>query len=137
MIKDDIQTFLFSPNKFIALCSNRTWHGPTNTSEFVTMPKTNVVVPVLSGIDILDGTIGCFDRGSVQEVEYGVHIMITSEPGGVGIRRFNGYSYGPNELLDTQLQQFTWLKAIRGLQRATASIFDGLAGYILWGRPKV
>lgn len=133
-IKDDIQFLLMAPNKFIALCSNRTWHGPTNISEFVTLPKTGVVVSVIGGIDILDGNIGCFDWGSIQEVQNGVYRLITSEPGGIGLRDFNGFSYGPNLFELQKTSQTNWMDAFRALRRATASIFDGLAGYIVWGR---
>lgn len=135
-IKDDINKFLMFPNKFVALCTNRTWSGPTNTSTRIVIPNTNVIIFVLGGIDILDGTIGCYDWGSVEEVEFGVYQFLTSEPGGVGMRKFNGFSYGANELELVDLQQPTWAKEMTDLQRATGSIYDGVAGYLVWGRNK-
>jgi hypothetical protein len=132
-IKDDINYLLMVPNKFIALCSNRTWGGPTNISEFVTMPKTGVVVSILGGIDIIDGNIGCIDWGSIQEVSHGVFRMITNEPGGIGLRDFNGFSFGSNLLEVNGGSQTNWMDKFRDLQKATASLYDGHAGYIVWG----
>jgi hypothetical protein len=132
-IKDDIQFLLMAPNRFIALCSNRVWGGPTSVSEFVTMPKTGVVVPVLGGIDVIDGNIGCVDWGSIQEIEHGVYRMRTNEPGGIGLRDFNGFSFGPNHLEVPKTAQTNWLDSFRNLQNATASLYDGHLGYVLWG----
>lgn len=135
-IKDDIQALIMFPNKFVALCTNKTWHGPTNISEYVTMPKTGVVVSIIGGIDILDGSIGNFDWGSIREISFGIYRMLTSEPGGIGMRDFNGYTFGPNILVDESTGQTNYKDSIEGLQKATASLYDGEAGYIIWGKAK-
>lgn len=133
-IKDDIQTMIVCPNKVIALCSNRTWHTTTNTAETLVMPKSKIVFTVLPGWDILDGNIGCFDHGSIREIESGIFIFLTEEPGGIGWRKFNGFQYGNNLLEVEKLGQSNWLKAIKALQKATCSIYDGVVGLLLWGK---
>lgn len=136
-IKDPIQKLLKCPSKFVALCqNNKTWHGPTNTVEYKTLPDVNIVYGIIAGIDILDNAIGCFDMGSIQEIDNGNFIFLTAEPGGVGLRRFNGFQYGPDELEIQSTGETTLKKAIELLQKATSSIYDAIMGYILWGRNK-
>jgi hypothetical protein len=136
-IKDPIQKLLKHPNRFTALCqNNKTWFGPINLSEEVVLEEVNVIVPLLSGIDVLDAAVGCFDFGSIQEIDNGMYVMLTSEPSGVGLRRFNGMSFGPNELEIPKFGHTTIQTLLEKLQKATASIYDAIAGYIVWGRDK-
>lgn len=134
VIKDNIIALMLFPNKFVALCEGSVWHSPTNVSDMITI--TGAAVSVLTGIDILDGSIGCFDWGSVQQIEYGIYRMLTSEPGGIGMRDFNGSTFGDNQLVNPKTGQTNWFDSFEKLQKATASIFDGLAGYIIWGKDK-
>ena len=132
-IRDSIQKLLITPNQIIALCTKSTWRAPTNQSQYFTIPTTATVVASIGGFDIVDDSIGCFDWGSVAEVENGKYIMITSEPGGVGIRLFDGYSFGPN-LLDDHSGMSKYRRYFEQLQKATKGIYDGQSGYIVFGR---
>ena len=133
-VKDDIQMFLFFPNRLIVLCSNRTWYTATNMAEMITQPNTGLVFAVLPGFDILDGNIGCFDYGSIQETASGIYQFLTGEPGGIGWRKFDGYKYGDSELLVSKLGQNNYYRAISDLQKATSSLYDGEMGLLIWGK---
>jgi hypothetical protein len=136
-IDDDIRKLLLFPNKFVAICSSRTWHAPTNTSEFITVENTGVVVSVIGGVDILDNSVGCYDWGSIKETENGKYMVFTNESGGVGLREFDGFAYGANLLEVPGLQQTSYGKEFRKLQQATCAIYDGHAGYLIWGRKRL
>jgi len=131
---DDIVALVLAENRFVILCGNRTWFGPTNISEMITVPTAGEVVAVLGGVDILDGNIGCHDWGSIQQVGTGEYQMITSEPGGRGLRKFNGFSFGPNQVMDEPTGIKKFVKDLRRLQQATASLYDGLWGYVWFGK---
>lgn len=135
-VKDDIQFLLFFPGRLIVLCGSRTWYTATNLAKIVTMPKTGLMFSVLPGFDILDGNIGCFDFGSIQEIASGMYQYLTSEPGGIGWRKFDGYKYGENELLIPKLGQYNYYRDISKLMKETASIYDGEMGLIIWGKRK-
>ena len=136
-IKDNIQKLLKHPNRFSALCQNdKTWWGPINASDTMTLEDVNVIIPILGGIDILDSSIGCFDFGSIQAFEKGYYIMLTHEPSGIGLRMFNGFSFGENLLEVPNTGHTTIAKDLENIQKATASIYDGIMGYIIWGREK-
>jgi hypothetical protein len=136
-IKDPIQKLLKHPNRFTALCqNNKTWFGPINLSDTLSLPEVNVIVPILSGIDVLDAAVGCFDFGSVQEIDNGMYVMLTAEPSGVGLRRFNGTSFSANELEIPKSGYTTVQNDLEKLQKATGSVYDAIAGYIVWGREK-
>lgn len=136
-IKNNIQKLLMCPNRLAILCQdNKTWYGPINASETITLPEVNAVIPLLGGIDILDTAIGCFDFGSVQPVENGAYVMLTAEASGVGIRLFNGYSFGENLLEVGKTGHTTLMRDLDQLQKATASLYDAIMGYVVWGREK-
>jgi hypothetical protein len=119
------------------LCQdNKTWYGPINASETITLPEVNAVIPLLGGIDVLDSAIGCFDFGSIQNVENGAYVMLTAEASGVGIRLFDGYQYGPNLLEVGKIGHTTLMRDLDQLQKATASLYDAIMGYVVWGRQK-
>jgi len=59
---------------------------------------------------------------------------LTSEKGFVGMRRFNGKSYGDNEAYIENLGMGRMADDLNELYHATAAIYNGNAGYILWGR---
>jgi hypothetical protein len=137
-IKNPIQRLLKHPNRFSALCQDeKTWFGPTNASQNMTIPEINAVIPLLGGIDILEGGVGCFDWGSIQEVDRGLYIMLSKEPSGIGLRTFNGFSYSDNMLEVPGTGQTTIMHELEELQQATASIYDAIAGFIVWGRERV
>ena len=60
--------------------------------------------------------------------------MLTSEPGFIGVRRFNGHSYGENEAFSNGLGRLN--TDINNLWNATVSIYNGNTGYLIWGNRK-
>jgi hypothetical protein len=135
-ITDPIQAIVVTPDRFVALCNNRCWYGDSNRMDFITLPEIREAVAYLTGIDSLEADIGCFDWGSIQPIEKGLYMMVTAEPGGVGLRRFDGYQFGPNELEVPRLGMDRYMREFRNLVKATSSIHDGFMGYILWGAPR-
>jgi hypothetical protein len=103
-------------------------------AEMITQPNTGLVFAVLPGFDILDGNIGCFDYGSIQETASGIYQFLTGEPGGIGWRKFDGYKYGDSELLVSKLGQNNYYRAISDLKKATSSLYDGEMGLLIWGK---
>ena len=92
------------------------------------------VVAVLPGIEVLSPNIGCFDNGSIRDIGNGNIRLLTSEPGYVGMRDFNGHSYSPNKAYIEELGMGRMSKDLNNLYHATASIYNGHDGYVLWGR---
>lgn len=136
-IKNPIQRLLKHPNRFSALCQDdKTWFGPTNAAQNLTLPEINAVIPTLGGIDILEGGVGCFDFGSIQEIDRGLYVMLTKEQSGIGLRKFNGYSFSDNQLEVPRLGHTTIMHDLEKLQKATASLYDAIAGFIVWGKEK-
>jgi hypothetical protein len=133
-VKDNIQFLLFFPGRLIVLCGSRTWYTATNLAEIKVMPNTGLMFSVLPGFDILDGNIGCYDWGSIQEISSGMYQLLTSEPGSVGWRKFDGYKYGDNELEVPKLGQFNYYRDISSLIRSTSALYDGEMGLMIWGR---
>jgi hypothetical protein len=62
--------------------------------------------------------------------------MLTAETSGIGLRLFNGYSFGENLLEVGKVGHTTIMRDLDNIQKATASLYDGVAGYIVWGREK-
>lgn len=138
VIKNPIQRLLKHPNRFSALCQDdKTWYGPTNASQIIEVAEINAVIPVLGGIDVLEGGVGCFDWGSIQEIDGGLYVMLSKEPSGIGLRTFNGYSYSENQLELSGLGHTTVMHDLEKWQKATASIYDAIAGFIVWGRERI
>lgn len=133
-VKDDIQQLMFMSDRFIIWCTNKTWYGVTSSDNYVTIENTGTVVFILGGIDILDGDIGCFDWGSIQKIGNSLYRLKTSESGGIGLRDFNGFSYGNNLLVNSKTGQKNWYDSIEELKKATCSYYDGNSGYLLWGK---
>lgn len=132
-IKDDIQLLWVFPGAIVVWTSNKTYKISTNDAQTVEVPLVGEVVATLPGAETLDPDKGCFDWGSVQDVGNGEVELLTSEPNLIGIRKFNGESYGPNRAFDDALGQGRMSKLINELQHATASIYNGHDGYIIWG----
>jgi len=137
VIKNPIQRLLKHPSRFSALCQDdKTWIGPTNAAQTMTLAEINAVIPLLGSIDVLEGGVGCFDFGSIQEIDRGLYVMLTKEPSGIGLRTFNGYSYSDNQLEIAKAGHTTVMRDLEKWQKATASIYDAIAGFIVWGREK-
>ena len=113
--------------------SSKTYHCPTNMPTFVELPEVGEAIAVLPGIEILDSDKGMFDWGSIQPIGNEEVILLTSEPGFVGKRRFNGHSYGPNEAFTEELGQGRMSDDLNSLNHATATIYNGHDGYLIWG----
>ncbi|HUX57152.1 MAG TPA: hypothetical protein VMV77_09265 [Bacteroidales bacterium] len=133
VIPDDIQFMWFFQDLIIIWTSRKTWRWPTAGYQFIANPYTKDVILQISGLEIAEEDRGCFNWGSIEPVGDGKVIMLTSEPGQVGLRRYNGYQYGPNELEvgDSGRQR---IPDIQKLQQATRTIYDGHIGLLLFGR---
>jgi len=132
-IKDDIQLLWVFPDAIVCWTSNKTYKISTNDAQTVEVPLVGEVVATLPGAETIDPDKGCFDWGSVQDIGNGEVEMLTSEPNLIGVRKFNGLSYGPNRAFNDALGQGRMSKLINELQHATASIYNGHDGYIIWG----
>lgn len=132
-IKDDIQLLWVFPDAIIVWTSNKTYKISTNDANTVEVPLVGEVVATLPGAETIDPDKGCFDWGSVQDIGNGEVELLTSEPNLIGVRKFNGLSYGPNRAFNDALGQGRLSKLINELQHATASIYNGHDGYIIWG----
>ena len=73
------------------------------------------------------------DWGSIEAIGDGVIQLLTSEPGQVGWRSFNGYQYGPNVLEVPGIGKER-IPDIQKLQQATSSLYHGRIGLLLMGR---
>lgn len=132
-IKDDIQMLWVFPDSIVVWTSNKTYKIATNNADISTIPLTGEAVATLPGAETVDPDKGCYDWGSIQDIGNGEVALLTSEPNLVGLRRFNGLSYGPNRAFNDQLGQGRLSRLINQLQHATASIYNGHDGYIIWG----
>ena len=133
-IKDDIQAMWVFPDKFVVWSSGKTYHCPTNQPDLVVVPQVGEAVASLPGIEVLDSAKGCFDWGSIVDIGNDEIELLTSEKGFVGMRRFNGKSYGDNEAYIENLGMGRMADDLNELYHATAAIYNGNTGYILWGR---
>lgn len=136
VMKDDIQAMYVFPDKFVVWTSSKTFHVPTNLAEFSEVPEIGEAVAILPGADILDPDKGLFNWGSLQPTGNGEVMLLTSEPGFVGRRRFNGTSYGPDENFLEEYGQGRMSQDINNMYNATASIYNAISGYIVWGKEK-
>jgi len=133
-IKDDIQLMWVFENEVIIWTSSDTYHVATNMPDMIVVPEVGEAVAVLPGIEVLSPNIGCFDHGSVQDIGNGEIRLLTSEPGYVGMRDFNGHSYSPNHAYIESLGMGRMNKDLNNLYHATASIYNGHDGYLIWGK---
>ncbi len=133
VIPDDIQFMWLFQDLLVIWTSRKTWRWPTAGYQFIANPYTKDVILQISGLEIAEEDRGCFNWGSIEPVGDGKVIMFTSEPGQIGLRRYNGYQYGPNELeLSGSGKQR--IPDIQKLQQATRTIYDGHTGLLIFGR---
>ena len=133
-IKDDIQMMWVFENEVIIWTSSDTYHVATNMPDLVTVPEVGEAVAVLPGIEVKSPNIGCFDWGSIKDIGNGKIRLLTSEPGFVGMRDFDGSEYSENKAYAMDLGMGRMSKDLNNIYHATASIYNGHDGYVLWGR---
>lgn len=133
-IKDDVQLMWVFENKVIIWTSSDTYHVATNMPDMIVVPEVGEAVAVLPGIEVLSPNIGLFDHGSVQDIGNGEIELLTSEPGYVGLRKFNGHSYSGNNAYIESLGMGRMNKDLNNLYHATASIYNGHDGHLIWGK---
>jgi hypothetical protein len=133
VVADDIKFMWLFQDVLVVWTSRKTWRWPTASYNFITNPFTKDAVLQIVGLEIADEDRGCFDWGSVEPIGDGHVMMLTSEPGRTGWRRYNGYQYGPNELELEGLGKER-IPDIQNLQQATRAIYDGHSGLLLFGR---
>lgn len=129
LLDDALESFEHFPDQCILFCASSTKRISVNVSKQETVPGTNAVVTLITGVTTVDPEIGCLDFGSIRNIEEGRQILVTSEP---GVRMFDGYGYGPNIALDSA-GNGRMLDSLRTLQSALASSYDPIEGYIIWG----
>ncbi|MCP4651143.1 MAG: hypothetical protein GY853_13840 [PVC group bacterium] len=132
-IKDDIQLLWVFPNNIVVWTSNKTYAIQTNQADIVAVPHIGEAVATLPGAQTLDGDKGCFDWGSVQDIGNGEVVLLTSEPGLVGIRIFNGVTYGNNRAYIDELGMGRLSRLLNSIQHATTAIYNAHDGYLVWG----
>lgn len=130
-IADDIKCMWLFQDSLVIWTSRKTWRWPIASYQFITNPYTKDAILQIVGLDISDEDRGCFDWGSLEPIGDGFVMLLTSEPGRVCWRKYNGYQYGPNEL---EIQGKDRIPAIQNLQQATRAIYDGHSGMLLFGR---
>ena len=77
------------------------------------LPKTGDAIATLPGTEVLDPDKGLFDWGSIQDIGNGSIRLLTSEPGFVGMRDFNGTSYSDNKAFNEGLAMGRMSKDIK------------------------
>lgn len=132
-IADDIQMMWLFQDLLIIWTSRKTWRWSLANYQFITNPYTRDAILQITGLEVADEDRGCFDWGSIEPIGNGNVQMLTSEPGVVGWRKYNGYQYGPNELVVQEIGKER-IPDIQKLQQATSVIYDGRAGLLLFGK---
>jgi hypothetical protein len=132
-VSDDIQLMYLFKGAVTFWTSRKTWRWPLEAYEFITNLNTKDAILVITGIDVADEDRGLYDWGCVEAIGDGAVMVLTSEPGGVGWRSYNGFQYGPNILELAELGNER-LPDIRNMQKATKALYDGVMGLMLWGR---
>ena len=128
-VKDAIKDLWEFPGLLIIFCANSTWRIQTNVTDIVTTPSVGEAIAVITGVSIVDGSIGIKHEGSIQEIDGGAVILVTSEP---QVRKFNGYQYSEGLATDEKGKGYI-LEDIQKLQPEVAVGYDPLMGYIIWG----
>ena len=128
-VKDSITAFGEFPDKIIIYCSKATYKIQTNVTNQI-KDRANNIVAVISGISVIDGTIGIKYKGAIKTLENGDQIMMTSEP---SIRMFNGLRYSPS-LSEDEDGKGMIQEDIQTLQNVVSTGWDRLLGFILWGQ---
>ena len=129
-IKDAIQYMGEFPNRLVLYCTTSVYGGPTNTSIPYKIPGTGEFINTLTGVQLLDGSLGVIDYGSVKNIDIGKQIMRCNDD---SIRIFDGFKFGPNLAEDDQGFELV-MDQLRSWQSASAAGYrDGV--YFIWGRP--
>lgn len=135
-IQDSIQKFWLFADVIAVWCASSTYGIVQGLSEFKTLPETAEALAMLPGLKLIDKHIGCLDVGSIKEVESGVVVLLTNEPGGEALRRFNGSQYSEqNELVDPEYGGRI-VRSLEATKKMSAAIYDGLVGFIFWRKAK-
>lgn len=135
-IQDSIQKFWLFADVIAAWCASSTYGIVQGLSEFKTLPETAEALAMLPGLKLIDKHIGCLDVGSIKEVESGVVMVLTNEPGGEALRQFNGSSYSTTNYLVDDEYGGRIARALNLTKKMSAAIYDGLMGYIFWRKRK-
>jgi hypothetical protein len=131
-VQDAITLFWVFSNVLSAICASSTWGAQLGVSNFTTLPGSGESIALLTGFTAVDKNTGCLDPGSVQDVEKDTIELVTNEPGGEALRQFNGMSYSAQNFLVDDSVGGRIVKALQKTKMLSASIYDGLMGYILW-----
>jgi len=127
--KDAIKLLKEFPDQLVVFCGSSTHRVQVNVTNILRIDEIGSVIAGISGLGALDMKIGLMGRGFFQNVEHGVAVIVTSEP---GIRRFDGYQYSKNLAIDEQGRGHVQ-KDLNLLQADGATGYDGLFGFIMWG----
>ena len=132
-INDDIQFMWLFQDVLIIWTSRKTWRWSTGSYQYITNPYTKDAILQIVGLDITDEDRGCFDWGSIEPIGDGKIMLLTTEPGRIGWRSYNGYQYGSN-VLELPVIGRERIPEIQDLQQATRALYDGHSGMLLFGR---
>jgi len=136
VIKGNIQLMWVFPDKIVIWTSGKTYHTPTNQPYIVSLPEVGEGVATLPGTEVLDSNKGLFDWGSVQNTGNGRVRLFTSEEGFVGVREFNGNTYSSNLAYIEEIGMGRMAKDLNNWYPATCTIYNGVSGYVAWGKKK-
>lgn len=123
-IKDGIRDIRSQLDQIVVYGYNSTNVIALNTYTTVDFSEIGVFIAVVPNIVAADEIIGCVAYGSIQQIENGNHILITSEP---ALRIFDGKKYSEN------LASKKMMDKIKSLQTSMSSCYSSLTGYLFWG----
>lgn len=127
-----IQAIMKMPNKFILVCANALWGGPTNQPDVVELPEFGEAYSVLY-CDIIDDTVGIVDIGSIARIGYGVYEARCTDN---TWRQFNAFGFNKeigDLSVDPQTGQDRVKRDLRELQARGVSLYGDIIGHVYWG----
>ena len=131
VIKDSIKGMSEFPNLLIIYGASSIWRTQINVQQFVEESRVGQVVSVMSGLGIVDGSIGLHDKSGIKRINKGVEIIVTSEP---GIRMFDGRSFSEELTIDSEGRSYI-KSEIQKMRSGFAIAYEpNLLGVMLWGR---
>lgn len=128
-LTDTIKAFATFPNMVGLMCSRSLKRVHTNIVNYYEIKSIGMKVPVLNpAVDTVTG-VGLLDIGSLQPVEGGGYVMVTSEP---AVRGFDGAQLSENYAIHRTGRSIL-MKILRSMAPEVSSGYDPLEGYLLWG----
>jgi len=130
-VDDQILDLIGFPLRYAAMCLSSIHRGVTNNAQIMTIPETNQIISIPSGLDKVANFGSAI--GSVQFVNDNWVKFITNTN---EVRTFNGEEFGLNEASNDETGQDKCVKALQSAFPFFTSIYSRLLGYLSWWKAR-